>query len=69
MSTATAQVITPELRKWIIQQAEAGCRPQDVIEAMKTMNPIPAPRAGRILEFLVANGQPVEFGEPLVIIG
>jgi prolyl 4-hydroxylase len=31
MSTATAQVITPELRKWIIQQAEAGCRPQDVI--------------------------------------
>jgi acetyl-CoA carboxylase biotin carboxyl carrier protein len=40
-----------------------------IIEAMKTMNPIPAPRAGRILEFLVANGQPVEFGEPLVIIG
>jgi len=36
MSTATAQVITPELRNWIIQQAEAGCRPQDVIEAMKT---------------------------------
>ena len=40
-----------------------------IIEAMKTMNPIPAPRAGRILEFLVANGQPVEFGEPLAIIG
>jgi len=40
-----------------------------IIEAMKTMNPIPAPRAGRILEFLVVNGQPVEFGEPLAIIG
>jgi acetyl-CoA carboxylase biotin carboxyl carrier protein len=40
-----------------------------IIEAMKTMNPIPAPRAGRILEILVADGQPVEFGEPLVSIG
>jgi acetyl-CoA carboxylase biotin carboxyl carrier protein len=40
-----------------------------IIEAMKTMNPIPAPRAGRILEILVADGQPVEFGEPLVTIG
>ena len=39
-----------------------------IVEAMKTMNPIPAPRAGRILEILVADGQPVEFGEPLVII-
>ena len=35
MSTA-AQSITPELRRWIVEQAEAGCRPQDVIEAMKT---------------------------------
>ena len=40
-----------------------------IVEAMKTMNPIPAPRAGRILEILVADGQPVEFGEPLVAIG
>jgi acetyl-CoA carboxylase biotin carboxyl carrier protein len=40
-----------------------------IIEAMKTMNPIPAPRAGRILELLVADGQPVEFGEPLAVIG
>jgi acetyl-CoA carboxylase biotin carboxyl carrier protein len=39
-----------------------------IIEAMKTMNPIPAPRAGRILELLVADGQPVEFGEPLAVI-
>jgi acetyl-CoA carboxylase biotin carboxyl carrier protein len=40
-----------------------------IIEAMKTMNPIPAPRAGRIVELLVADGQPVEFGEPLAVIG
>ena len=31
--------------------------------------PIPAPRPGRILELLVADGQPVEFGEPLAVIG
>ncbi|HEY1752502.1 MAG TPA: acetyl-CoA carboxylase biotin carboxyl carrier protein [Caulobacteraceae bacterium] len=40
-----------------------------IVEAMKTMNPILAPRAGRILELLVADGQPVEFGEPLAVIG
>lgn len=40
-----------------------------IIEAMKTMNPIPATRSGRILEMLVADGQPVEFGEPLAVIG
>lgn len=40
-----------------------------IIEAMKTMNPIPAPKAGRIVEFLVGDSQPVEFGEPLVVIG
>jgi acetyl-CoA carboxylase biotin carboxyl carrier protein len=40
-----------------------------IIEAMKTMNPIPAPKAGRIVEILVEDGQPVEFGEPLAVIG
>jgi len=40
-----------------------------LLEAMKTMNPIAAPRAGRIIEFLVADTQPVEYGEPLVVIG
>jgi prolyl 4-hydroxylase len=35
-TVATPQSITPELRRWIIEQAEAGCRPQDVVEAMKT---------------------------------
>jgi acetyl-CoA carboxylase biotin carboxyl carrier protein len=39
-----------------------------IIEAMKTMNPIPAPRAGVVLDLLVDNEQPVEFGEPLVVI-
>jgi acetyl-CoA carboxylase biotin carboxyl carrier protein len=39
-----------------------------IIEAMKTMNPIPATAAGTVLQILVEDGQPVEFGEPLVII-
>jgi len=39
-----------------------------IIEAMKTMNQIPAPRAGTVKAILVESGQPVEFGEPLVII-
>lgn len=39
-----------------------------IIEAMKTMNPIPAPRAGKIAKILFSNAQPVEFGEPLLII-
>jgi acetyl-CoA carboxylase biotin carboxyl carrier protein len=39
-----------------------------IIEAMKTMNQIPSPRAGIVTQILVEDGQPVEFGEPLVII-
>ncbi|HEU0063296.1 MAG TPA: acetyl-CoA carboxylase biotin carboxyl carrier protein [Hyphomicrobiaceae bacterium] len=39
-----------------------------IIEAMKTMNHIPAPKAGTVTAILVGNGHPVEFGEPLVII-
>jgi acetyl-CoA carboxylase biotin carboxyl carrier protein len=39
-----------------------------IIEAMKTMNQIPSPRAGTVTQMLVEDGQPVEFGEPLVII-
>jgi acetyl-CoA carboxylase biotin carboxyl carrier protein len=39
-----------------------------IIEAMKTMNHIPAPRAGTVTAVLVENGQPVEYGEPLLII-
>ncbi|WP_295556477.1 acetyl-CoA carboxylase biotin carboxyl carrier protein [uncultured Hyphomicrobium sp.] len=52
---------------------EVGSRVQQgdtllIIEAMKTMNQIPAPRAGTVTAVMIENGQPVEFGEPLVII-
>lgn len=39
-----------------------------IIEAMKTMNHIPAPRSGKLTRVLVDDGQPVEFGEPLFVI-
>ena len=39
-----------------------------IIEAMKTMNQIPAPRSGTVTQILVEDGQPVEFGEPMMII-
>ncbi len=39
-----------------------------IIEAMKTMNQIPAPRAGTVVQILFEDAQPVEFGEPLMVI-
>ncbi len=39
-----------------------------IVEAMKVMNPITAPRAGTVKQLLVANAQPVEFDQPLVVI-
>ncbi len=39
-----------------------------IIEAMKTMNQIPSPRAGTVIAILVEDGQPVEYGEPLAVI-
>ena len=39
-----------------------------LIEAMKVFNPIKAPRAGKLTRMFVANGTPVEYGEPLVLI-
>lgn len=39
-----------------------------IIEAMKTMNHIPAPKAGVVTQILIENGQPVEYGEPMVVI-
>ncbi|MBS7540236.1 acetyl-CoA carboxylase biotin carboxyl carrier protein [Ancylobacter lacus] len=39
-----------------------------IVEAMKTMNAIPAPRAGTVTRILIENAQPVEYGEPLLII-
>jgi acetyl-CoA carboxylase biotin carboxyl carrier protein len=40
-----------------------------IVEAMKTMNPIAAPKGGKIIEICVSDAQPVEFGQQLVIIG
>lgn len=39
-----------------------------IVEAMKTMNPIAAPRAGAVKEVLVRDAQPVEYGEPLIVV-
>ena len=39
-----------------------------IIEAMKVMNPIPAPKGGKITQILVGDAQPVEFDQPLVVI-
>ena len=39
-----------------------------IIEAMKVMNPLSSPRAGTVTQIFVSDGQPVEFGEPLVIV-
>jgi acetyl-CoA carboxylase biotin carboxyl carrier protein len=35
---------------------------------MKTMNQIPAPRAGRVTKIIISDGQPVEYGEPMLIV-
>jgi acetyl-CoA carboxylase biotin carboxyl carrier protein len=43
-------------------------QPLLIIEAMKVMNQIPAPRAGRVAQILVADGAPVEYGQPLVVL-
>ncbi|MFA5122827.1 acetyl-CoA carboxylase biotin carboxyl carrier protein [Zavarzinia sp.] len=57
--------------------AQAFVRPGDrvtkgqtllIVEAMKTMNPIPAPRDGTVAKVSVENGQPVEYGEILVVL-
>lgn len=49
------------------QEVEEG-QPILIIEAMKTMNQIPAPRSGKVTAILVEDAQPVEFGEPLLVI-
>jgi acetyl-CoA carboxylase biotin carboxyl carrier protein len=48
-------------------QVKTG-EPLLIIEAMKTMNQIPAPRSGTVIQILVGDGQPVEYGQPLMII-
>lgn len=59
----------PDARPFVSpgDRVEKG-QPLLIIEAMKTMNQIPAPRAGTVKAVLVANEQPVEFGEPLVVL-
>ena len=39
-----------------------------IVEAMKTMNAIPATKAGKVTHVLIDDGQPVEFGQPLVVV-
>lgn len=39
-----------------------------VVEAMKVMNAIPAPKAGKVVQILVTDGQPIEYGEPMIVI-
>jgi acetyl-CoA carboxylase biotin carboxyl carrier protein len=39
-----------------------------IVEAMKTLNQIPSPRAGTVTQILFEDGQPVEYGEPLMIV-
>ena len=39
-----------------------------IVEAMKTMNPIPAPKAGKVVQIMVSDARPVEYGEVLMII-
>jgi acetyl-CoA carboxylase biotin carboxyl carrier protein len=48
-------------------EVNAG-QPLLIVEAMKTMNAIPAPRPGKVAKILFEDAQPVEFGEPLVIL-
>ena len=55
-------------RAWTTIEIRPGAKGPLIVEAMKTMNQIPAPRAGRVIQILIEDGQPVEFGEPLMII-
>ena len=57
---------TPSLVK-LGDQVEQG-QTLVIIEAMKVMNSIPSPRAGKVTRVFVQDGQPVEYGEPLMAI-
>jgi acetyl-CoA carboxylase biotin carboxyl carrier protein len=60
---------SPDARAFIeVGQTVAEGQTLLIIEAMKTMNQIPSPRAGKVVEILVKDGQPVEYGETLVLI-
>lgn len=51
-----------------VGETVAAGQPLLIIEAMKVMNEIRAPRAGRVAKILVENGDPVEYGAPLMLI-
>jgi acetyl-CoA carboxylase biotin carboxyl carrier protein len=60
---------SPDAQAFVeIGQSVSEGQPVLIIEAMKTMNQIPAPRAGKVTAILVEDAQPVEFGEPLLVI-
>ena len=60
---------SPDARAFVeVGQTVAEGQTLLIIEAMKTMNQIPSPRAGKVVEVLVKDGQPVEYGETLVLI-
>ncbi len=60
---------SPDARPFVeVGQTVSEGEPLMIIEAMKTMNQIPAPRSGKVTAILVEDAQPVEFGEPLLVI-
>ncbi|GKX33971.1 MAG: acetyl-CoA carboxylase biotin carboxyl carrier protein subunit [Rhizobiaceae bacterium MnEN-MB40S] len=60
---------SPDARPFVeVGQSVSEGEPLLIIEAMKTMNQIPAPRSGKVTAILVEDAQPVEFGEPLLVI-
>lgn len=64
--------LSPEPGAAAFVNVGAQVKPGDtllIVEAMKVMNPITAPTAGTVKALLVENGQPVEFDQPLVVIG
>ena len=80
-ATSSANAIKSPMVGTVFLAAEPGAKPFAgvgdtvsegqtlvIIEAMKVMNPIAAPRAGKVVQVMVANGQPVEFDQPLLVI-
>ena len=64
------EVTEAEVTEWAANVGDSVSEGQTImiVEAMKTMNQIPSPRAGVVAAILVENAQPVEYGEPLIII-
>jgi acetyl-CoA carboxylase biotin carboxyl carrier protein len=63
--------VSPEPRKPAFVSVGSTVKEGDtlmIVEAMKTMNPILAPRGGKVTEICIENGQPVEFGQSLLIL-